>query len=221
MKKATLRDCTVTILGDSYSTFEGCIPEGNYVFYPFEGIDDVTCPEDTWWYQLVHRRNMRMLINDSSSGTTVSTSVREQHRLEDAFVMRMKHSLSADGIGGEKPDCIILFGGTNDDWLEVPAGKLQYEGWTDEDLRQIMPAYCYMLSEVVRNNPQAAIFAVINTDMKASTIRSMQEACAHYGVNCVTLHDISKQCGHPDRLGMRQIADQIDEAMCLAEAREE
>ncbi len=217
--KKTLRNCTLTILGDSYSTFEGCIPAGNYVFYPFDGIDDVICPADTWWYQLVQRRQLRLLINDSSSGTTVSTSVREQHRLEDAFVMRMKNSLSADGIGGEKPDCIILFGGTNDDWLEVPAGTLQYEGWTGKDLKQILPAYCYMLSETVRNNPQAAVFAVINTDMKPSTIQSMQAACAHYGVVCVTLHDISKQCGHPDRLGMRQIADQIDQAMALEDAR--
>ena len=194
------------------------MPEGCYIFYPFDGIDDVTSVMDTWWYQLIQRREMRLLINDSSSGTTVSTSVREQHRLEDAFVIRMKKSLSADGIGGEKPDCVILFGGTNDDWLEVPAGTLKDEGWTEEDLKQILPAYCCMLSETVRNNPQAAVFAVINTDMKPSTIRGMQAACAHYGVHCVTLHDISKQCGHPDRLGMSQIADQIDQAMASAES---
>ena len=213
-----LNGCKLTILGDSYSTFKGQIPQSNYVFYPFDGIDDVTCPEDTWWYQLVHRRGLKLLLNDSSSGTTVSTSVREQHKLEDAFVMRMKNSLSSAGVNGEKPDCIILFGGTNDDWLEVPVGSLKYEKRTDPDLKQILPAYCEMLSYTVENNPQAAIFAVINTDMRLSTIRSMQEACAHYGVHCVTLHDISKQCGHPDRLGMRQIADQIDEAMAKAEA---
>ena len=213
-----LYGCKLTILGDSYSTFKGQIPQNNYVFYPFDGIDDVTCPEDTWWYQLIHRRGLKLLLNDSSSGTTVSTSVREQHKLEDAFVKRMKNSLSSAGVNGEKPDCIILFGGTNDDWLEVPVGSLQYEKRTDLDLKQILPAYCEMLSYTVENNPQAAIFAVINTDMKPSTIRSMQEACAHYHVHCVTLHEISKQCGHPDRLGMQQIAGQIDEAMAKAEA---
>ena len=211
--KASLRGCTLTILGDSYSTFAGEMPEGCYIFYPFDGIDDVTSVMDTWWYQLIQRREMRLLINDSSSGTTVSTSVREQHRLEDAFVMRMQKSLSAEGIHGEKPDCVLLFGGTNDDWLDVPLGTLQYEGWTEESLRQILPAYCYMLDYTLKNNPDAAVYAIVNTDMKPAVTQGIRDACAHYGVPCIVLHDISKQCGHPDRLGMRQIAEQVDAAL--------
>ena len=211
--KKELRNCTLSILGDSYSTFEGQVPAGNYIFYPYADIRDVVCPADTWWYQLIQKRHFDLLINDSSSGTTVSTSVRPEHRVEDAFVRRMKHSLSPEGVGGRKPDCIILFGGTNDDWLDVPLGRLTYEGWTEEELRQFLPAYCYMLSETVKNNPQAEVFAVVNTDMKKETSAGMAEACAHYGVHCVVLQGISKQFGHPDRLGMRQIAEQIDKAM--------
>ncbi len=208
-----LEHCTLSILGDSYSTFEGEVPEGNYIFYPMAEIDDVTAAKDTWWYQLIRMRDMRLLINDSSSGTTVSTSVREQHRVEDAFVMRMRRSLSALGINGEKPDCVLLFGGTNDDWLDVPLGVPQYSDWQAADLRQILPAYCCMLDYVQKNNPDAAIYAILNTDMKPDVTRGIRDVCAHYGIPCIVLDGISKKCGHPDRLGMRQIAEQVDRAM--------
>ena len=51
--KKELRNCTLSILGDSYSTFEGQVPAGNYIFYPYADIHDVVCPADTWWYQLI------------------------------------------------------------------------------------------------------------------------------------------------------------------------
>ena len=208
-----LINCALSILGDSYSTFEGQVPAGNYLYYPNEGIPDVRSPEDTWWHQLISRRRMKLLINDSSSGTTVSTSVRPEHRVGDAFVKRMVKSLSAAGVDGRKPDCILLFGGTNDDWLDVPMGELMYAGWQEQDLRCFLPAYCYMLSETVINNPQAAVFAIINTDMKEETTAGIRAACAHYGVPAVELRGISKKNGHPDRLGMRQIAEQVGQAL--------
>ena len=92
---------TLAILGDSYSTFEGWLPEGNYIYYPNENVPDMTRAEDTWWQLLIAKRGFRLLINDSSSGTTVSTSVRPEHVITDAFIMRMKNSLSAAGVNGE------------------------------------------------------------------------------------------------------------------------
>ena len=139
--------------------------------------------------------------------------MREWQRIGDAFVKRMKRCLAADGINGERPDCILLFGGTNDDWMEVPLGELQYGGWSEQDLRQFFPAYCCMLSEAVRNHPQARIAAIVNTDMKPAVTAGIREACAHYGVRCIELHGITKQNGHPNREGMRQIAEQVDAAL--------
>ena len=204
---------TLSILGDSYSTFKGWLPEGNYIYYPNENVPDMTRAEDTWWQLLIARRGFRMLINDSSSGTTVSTSVRPQHVISDAFVMRMKNSLSEHGVNGEKPDCILLFGGTNDGWTGVEVGVNQYADWTDADLKQFLPAFCYMLDYVREQNPQAQIAAIVNTDLADGMAEGMQQACEHYGVQCVLLHDISKVCGHPDRQGMRQIAEQVDAAL--------
>ncbi|MBQ2028325.1 MAG: hypothetical protein II481_02690 [Clostridia bacterium] len=204
---------TLSILGDSYSTFKGWLPEGNYIYYPNENVPDMTRAEDTWWQLLIAKRGFRMLINDSSSGTTVSTSVRPQHVISDAFVMRMKNSLSENGVNGEKPDCILLFGGTNDGWTDVKVGVNRYADWTDADLKQFLPAFCYMLDYVTGKNPQAQIAAIVNTDLADGMAEGMQQACEHYGVQCILLHDISKVCGHPDRQGMRQIAEQVDAAL--------
>ena len=204
---------TLAILGDSYSTFEGWLPKGNYIYYPNENVPDMTRAEDTWWQLLIAKRGFRLLINDSSSGTTVSTSVRPEHVITDAFIMRMKNSLSAAGVNGEKPDCILLFGGTNDGWTDVPVGENQYADWTDADLKRILPAFCYMLDYVTKQNPQAEIAAIVNTEFADDMTEGMREACAHYNVKCILLHDISKVCGHPDRQGMRQIAEQVDAAL--------
>ena len=44
---------TVAVLGDSYSTFDGYIPEGNAYWYSSkaQGPNDVVKVEQTWWHQ--------------------------------------------------------------------------------------------------------------------------------------------------------------------------
>ncbi len=95
----------------------------------------------------------------------------------------------------------------------VEVGVNQYADWTDADLKQFLPAFCYMLDYVTGQNPQAQIAAIVNTDLADGMAEGMQQACEHYGVQCILLHDISKVCGHPDRQGMRQIAEQVDAAL--------
>jgi len=207
----TTRNCSLVILGDSYSTFEGCIPEGNYVYYPNPDIPDVACADDTWWRQLIARRNLRLLMNDSFSGSTVSTRVRENHTVADAFVSRMKNTLSAGGTGGEKPELILIFGGTNDSWIDNEVGSVQYGGWSEADLKQVLPAFCSLLDYVIRCNPQAAVVGIVNSDIKPEIQSGIEEACAHYGAASLRIRNISKINGHPDGLGMRQIAEQIDD----------
>ena len=50
---------SVSILGDSYSTFEGAIPEGNAIWY-FKNNNpkntDVNRIEQTWWSLLMQRK---------------------------------------------------------------------------------------------------------------------------------------------------------------------
>ena len=210
----TTRNCSLVLLGDSYTTFAGHIPEGNTIFYPrLEAVPDVTDVEMTWWKQLIQMRNLHLLCNESSSGTTISTHVRDVHTTKDAFISRMKRVLGSDGVNGEKPELSLIMGGTNDSWLGTDAGKLQFENWTDETLLQVLPAACYMLDYITTHNPDAAILFVLNTDLRKEIASGLIAACKHYSVNILCLHDISKQSGHPDVLGMQQIAYQVNRAL--------
>lgn len=209
-----MRDCAISILGDSYSTFVGHIPARQKFYYPRpETVPDVLHVEETWWHQLAVHRNYRILINDSYSGSTVCNHVREEQPPESAFIVRMKETLSAQGIGGEKPDMIFVFGCTNDHFLERRVGQLQYENWSEDDLRQALPAYCYLLDYVTRQNPEAVVVSIINDILSPALHDGMIDASEHYKTLCVKLRDVDKSHKHPTRLGMAQIFEQVDRTL--------
>ena len=64
---------TVAILGDSYSTFDGYIPEGNACWYftTPQGENDVVAVEQTWWHQFCREGGYELVLNESYSGATV------------------------------------------------------------------------------------------------------------------------------------------------------
>ena len=205
-QKTSLSGCSFGILGDSYSTFRGYIPEGNACYYPSEKVEDVLQVEHTWWHQLMQRHGMKMLVNDSYSGATVCTNTREGQPFSSAFTERAKRSFSGD----EKLDYIFLFGCTNDSWLSRTIGKSKFADWTEEDLFQVLPAYCFVLEHLIKNNPQSKIVAVVNTGLHPEIHSGILDAVKHYDATAVVLENIDKQCGHPSALGMRQIAQQIE-----------
>ena len=88
---------TLSILGDSYSTFAGYIPEGQATYYPRpEAVPDVLRVEDTWWHQLAASRGMRILANDSYSGSTMcATGSRRSQRSSCACTGRCRARASA------------------------------------------------------------------------------------------------------------------------------
>lgn len=208
------RDCTLTILGDSISTFQGYIPAHQDTYYPnLEKVPDMQRVEETWWHQLTQRRNIRILKNDSYSGSTVCNHTRDKQPPESAFIYRMTLSLSEAGIAGEKPDVIVIFGGTNDSWLDREIGEVKYSDWTQEELRCVLPAYCKLLDYTTKNNPQAAVYCVFYDEIKPEIIDGMTAAAVHFGANAVRLEGIDKSNGHPTRCGMAQIAQQIERAL--------
>lgn len=204
-------NCAISILGDSYSTFAGHIPAHQKYYYPRpETVADVLHVSETWWHMLAKRRNYHVLINDSYSGSTVCNHIREDLPPESAFIVRMKETLSNQGICEEKPDAIFIFGCTNDSFLDRRIGQLQYDNWSEDDLRQALPAYCYMLDYVTKQNPQAIIVTIINDMLNPKLHDGMVCASAHYQALCVNLQDIDKSSRHPTKLGMLQICDQVD-----------
>ena len=202
----------VSILGDSYSTFEGYVVEGNELWYgsspQWDRGNDVVRVWDTWWHQLIDDNGLQLEVNDSWSGSTVcTTSYNGVHRPDNAFISKMR----IDRLGN--PDVILVFGGTNDMWAGSPLGDYQYADWTEDDLRNFRPALCYLFDQLHKHYPNALIYNIENTELRSEFYESCEVICKHYGVTRVRLHHISKQLGHPSIDGMQAIARQVWEVM--------
>lgn len=195
---------SVSILGDSYSTFAGCVtPAENLVYYPSL---DVTDPSQTWWSILVEECGLRLELNCSYSGSTVCNTGYDKADYSDrSFITR------AGDIGS--PDIILVFGGTNDSWAGAPTGEDICGEWSAESLYSFRPALCKLFDTLLREHPDAAIFNIENTGLSAEVASAMEEICGRYGVPNIRLHDIDKQHGHPTAEGMRRIATQVGEAI--------
>lgn len=195
----------VSILGDSYSTFTDYMtPKENKVWYGTAGKhmheNDVNSVEQTWWWQLIYDNGMQLERNNSWSGTTVClTGYNGKDIGKMSFVER-----SLD-LGN--PDVIVVFGGTNDAWANSPIGT-DYTVRGDSALYSFRPAFACMLERMQQKYPNAKIFNITNTELKAAVTDSMDEICKAYGVPNVVLHYIDKQKGHPSQSGMRQISEQ-------------
>ena len=198
---------TVSILGDSYSTFQGYLePDTNYVWY-FDGTPrtqtDVTSVTQTWWHQLITSKGWRLLKNNSFSGSTIcNTGYNRADVKHNSFIARM------DNLGGA-PDIIYIFGGTNDAWANSPIGEYKYENWTKQELYSFRPAMAYMLNYMTNRYLNTQIIFILNSELKNEVNESVREICKHYGVKLIELHDIDKKGGHPSIAGMKAIADQL------------
>ena len=204
----------VSILGDSYSTFSGYIPEDFISWYmpvPKEGRPtDVTEVEQTWWDIFIKKHGYQLEKNNSYSGSTIcNTGYNKQDYSDRSFITR------TDQLGN--PDLILVYGGTNDSWANSPLGEFVYQDWSQEQLKTFRPATAYLANELKQKYPQAQIVFLINGPdiLKSEIISSMKEICDHYGLQYVMINDIDKMSGHPDQKGMQQIVEQLEEALGL------
>ena len=196
------------ILGDSYSTFQGYIPPDYNFYYPRpEAVDDVLRVEETWWHRLAAGTGMILSVNNSFSGSTVCTQTREDHPTWNSYVRR------AESVDFGAPDYILVFGATNDSWLDREVGEPVYENRTEGQLRQVLPAFCHVLEVLSRRYPHAGLVAVVNTDLKPQIREGLCQAAAHYGAVAAVLENIEKQNGHPTAAGMAAIARQVEDAL--------
>lgn len=199
----------VSILGDSYSTYQGLIsPNWNLSWYMTpETLDrsdnDVKSAEQTWWRQLIDNDSTLVLErNNSFSGATICChGYRNEDFSDRAFLTRM-HDLG-------NPDIILIFGGTNDSWAGAPVGDFKYEGWTKNDLYYFRPALAYMLSGMKALYPEALIVNITNSELRDDITASMAEICQYYQIPNLQLADVEKQSGHPSQEGMKAIVEQL------------
>lgn len=201
----------IFIMGDSYSTYAGYIPEGYHFYYSDERDEAPTVKgvEKTWWKQLARENDFDIVLNDSFSGSTICNTVREALSVESSFISRIDKYISENFFTENKIDHMLIFGGTNDSWIDAPIGTLQYSDWSCEDLKCVLPAFCYLLAraKTVSDN----ILVILNTDLKDEITNRFAEASKKNGVKCVRLKEIDKENGHPTELGMTQICQQVKE----------
>ena len=195
----------VSILGDSYSTFKGYIPENYAPFYP-DGNNDVKEVEQMWWSLYIQAKGYQLEKNDSWGGTTIcGTGYMDMDSSRSSFIARV------DSLGS--PDIIFVFGGTNDAWAQSPIGEYQYADWTKEDCKSYRPALACLLDTLQKRYPKAELYAILNSELREEINESTREVCKHCKVQLIELHDIEKQNGHPSISGMKSISDQLLEAI--------
>lgn len=202
----------MSVLGDSYSTFEGRIaPTYNACWYFGEGrnadkSNDVASAEQTWWLDFARSHGYTVDVNNSYSGSTVChTGYRKDDYSDRSFITRI-HNLGA-------PDVLFVFGGTNDSWAKSPIGEYKYKNWTKEDLYNFRPAFCYLMYQLRQLYPHTKIYNITNSELSSEITGSMATICKHYGIKNILLHDIDKQGGHPSTKGMKSISEQLWQAV--------
>lgn len=197
------------IMGDSYSTFEGYIPEGFAPYYTKADIKQVgiTDVEQTWWRRLCREYDVELLRNDSWSGSTVCYTAYNSRdcSADSSFIKRLRDLIAEGFFSEDGPDTVIVFGGTNDSWADAPIGELMTDGVTEADLFSVLPAFCH-LSKTISELPgvKQTLF-VINTGLKPAITEGIKAAAALYGAESVALTEVDRINGHPGIKGMEDI----------------
>lgn len=168
----------ISILGDSLSTFKDNIPSGNVTYYPNDN-NDVTLVEQTWWMSLIHNSNAKLEINNSFSGSKVSGSE------GSSYTKRVEN------LGN--PDYIIIHGGTNDIWQNVPVGTLHFDLSKDDlNKNEFADSYDLMIRKCRELYPHANIILVIPHNVSVEYTSIIEEISVHYNLfGLVDLHESS------------------------------
>ena len=202
----------VVIVGDSFSTFEGYIPEGYVTYYTNAGHEhtDVNMVEQTWWYHLLKDTDSTLILNESYSGTTVcNTGYNGKDMSKTSFIARLDKLVDSGWFNETQVDTLFIFGGTNDSGASSPLGEWKYDDWQKEDLYSFKPALCYMLNKIKTHLPKIRPIFVINYYLKPELIDAIISACEKYGVEHILLTTVEINSSHPTIKGMEGIYSQI------------
>ncbi len=205
----------IVIFGDSYSTYEGCIPEGYACYYTPKGRAEnhVTKmkKEETWWARLLNKTGWNLLLNNSWSGSTVCYTGWNgvDCSRTNSFIYRFRQLRDNGFFKENKVDAVLVFGGTNDSWSNAPLGEIKLSDWEEKDLYNVLPAFGCLMSEMKAVLPDADIYFLVNSELKSEIGDCIENAGKQFDVNVIKLQGIDKSEGHPTPLGMEAICEQV------------
>lgn len=112
-KLSSLEDKTISIQGDSTSTFAGTITDGNATYYS-TSHKFVNSIDATWWGLLINECRMRLIRNDAWSGSRIS-GTGNNAMCSVARCSNIKHiNSTVDTYQYGAPEIIVVMAGTND-----------------------------------------------------------------------------------------------------------
>lgn len=112
-KLSSLEDKTISIQGDSISTFAGTITDGNATYYS-ASHKFVNSIDATWWGLLINECRMRLIRNDAWSGSRIS-GTGDSAMCSVARCSNIKHiDSTVDTYQYGAPEIIVVMAGTND-----------------------------------------------------------------------------------------------------------
>ena len=137
----------LSILGDSISTFKGYVPKENEYYY--DGIKSgIASVDELWWAKLADALGMELEVNNSWSGTRVSST----GKLAD-----FSGCLRCEDLG-ENPDVIIVWMGINDFIGNVSLGVYNGLGPIPTYTNSFREAYTVMLNKILAKYKTAEIW---------------------------------------------------------------
>ena len=169
-----LKGSSISILGDSLSTFEGYLPVGNVAYYP-NGSNDVLSVDKTWWMKLISHTNARLEVNNSYSGACVSGNA------DSSYLNRI------GSIGS--PKYLIIHGGTNDGWNNIIAGNLHFDRVNSElNTGEFADSYDLLIRKAIYLHPNTNIILVIPHTASDDYANIIETISKHYNLfGCVDL----------------------------------
>lgn len=141
-KLSPLEDRTISIQGDSITTFAGTITDGNAAYYSVNH-KYVNTIDATWWGLLVNECRMRLIRNDAWSGSRISGSGANamNNTARCAALKNVDSEVNTYQFGA--PEIIVIMAGTNDVSGNVTLGEI---GSTD--VTNYIGAFTMMLRNI-------------------------------------------------------------------------
>ena len=211
-----------SILGDSISSFSGySVPEETAFYDAARKLEaEIYSPADTWWGQVIDRLDGELLVNNSFAGSTVIKDARYEIQSygcsdERAFGLHK---------GETYPDVILVFMGVNDWGRGVEVVPRDDTQASDSSVFSV--AYGMMLRKLRNNYSNARLFCLglplsatetayrrggyhIEQYCRAIRERAEREGCGFVDLYHSCTRYSSIDGAHPDREGMRTIADTV------------
>ena len=202
-EKADTNNMYISFLGDSITTYIDNIPSIYPSYYPTQGCD-VNSVEKTWWHQVIANTNYKLLMNNSYSGSKVTSGDGCGQSIERI------QNLS---LNNESPDIIIIHMGTNDLTHRIPVSNFE-------------TAYRNMIKIIRQQCDDAIIFVCNLPSMKhqgfLDTRLAYNETINKIAIDeGLILIDIAKLItednyanylfagAHPNALGMKLMSDEV------------